>query len=88
MSQCANLTYHQKKQRRDTKQSKRLYKNLSEEEKNKKREYGKNRYCNMSEEKKQRFKKYQKKCRYAKKSLNIIMNKILFSCDLIVYAVI
>ena len=27
------------------------YRNLSEEEKNKKREYGKNRYCNMSEEK-------------------------------------
>ena len=32
----------------------------------------------MSEEKKQRLKKYQKKCRYAKKGLNIIMNKILF----------
>ena len=37
------------------------YRNLSEEEKNKKREYGKNRYCNMSEEKKQRLKEYQKK---------------------------
>ena len=32
---------------------------VSEEEKNKKREYGKNRYCNMSKEKK-RSKEYQK----------------------------
>ena len=30
---------------------------LTEEEKNKKREYGKNKYRNMSEEKKQRLKK-------------------------------
>ena len=32
------------------------YRNLSEEEKNKKREYGKNRYRNMPEERKQRLK--------------------------------
>ena len=44
------------------------YRNLSEEEKNKKREYGKNRYRNMSEEKKQRLKEYQKNYRKAKKS--------------------
>ena len=37
------------------------YRNLSEEDKNKKREYGRNRYHNMSEEKKQRLKEYQKK---------------------------
>ena len=43
------------------------YRNLSEEEKNKKREYGKNRYHNMSEEKKQRLKEYQKHYREAKK---------------------
>ena len=36
------------------------YRNLSEEEKNK-REYGKNRYLNMSEEKKKRSKESQKK---------------------------
>ena len=36
------------------------YKILSEEEKNKKREYGKNRYDNMSEERKQKLKEYQK----------------------------
>ena len=34
------------------------YRNLSEEEKNKTREYGKNTYSNMSEEKKQRLKEY------------------------------
>ena len=46
------------------------YKNLSEEEKNKKREYGKgkDRYRNMSEEKKQRLKEYQKNYRETKKS--------------------
>ena len=37
------------------------YRNISEEEKNKKREYWKNRYHNMSKEKKQRLKEYQKK---------------------------
>ena len=36
------------------------YKNLLEEEKNKKREYRKNRYHKMSEEKKARKKEYQK----------------------------
>ena len=41
---------------------------MSEEEKNKKREYGKNRYHNMSEEKKQKLKEYQKKYRETKKS--------------------
>ena len=44
------------------------YRNLSEVEKNKKREYGKNRYLNMSEEKKKRLKEYQKKYRDVKKS--------------------
>ena len=32
------------------------YRNLSQEEKNKKRKYGRNRYHNMSDEKKQRLK--------------------------------
>ena len=41
---------------------------MSEEEKNRKREYGKNRYCNMSEENKQTLKEYQKHYREAKKS--------------------
>ena len=44
------------------------YRNLSEEEKNKKTEYGKNRYRNMSNEKKQRLREYQKNYREAKKS--------------------
>ena len=50
------------------KQAKDKYRNLSEEEKNKKREYGKNRYHNMSEEKKQKLKEYQKKYFEVKKS--------------------
>ena len=36
------------------------YRNLSEEDKNKKREYGRNRYRNMSEEKTQKLKEYQR----------------------------
>ena len=44
------------------------YKNLSEERKNKKREYGRNRYHNMSKEKKQKLKAYQTIYRQAKKS--------------------
>ena len=51
------------------------YRNLSEEETNKKREYGKNGYHNMSEEKKKRLskkeyqkKEYQKNYREAKKA--------------------
>ena len=46
------------------------YKNLPEEEKNKKREYGKNRYHKMPEEKKARLKEYQKNI-IRLKSLNI-----------------
>ena len=41
--------------------------NLSEENKNKMREYGRNRYRNMSEEKKQKVKEYQKTYRETKK---------------------
>ena len=64
MSEITNLTYHQKKRNTIQNKAKVYYKNnkdrlkkqvrdkyrsLSEEEKNKKREYGKNRYHNMSE---------------------------------------
>ena len=52
------------------------YRNLSEEEKNKKREYEKNSYRNMSEENK-RLKEYQKIIA-RQKNLNIIVNKIVF----------
>ena len=60
-----------------TEQGRDRYKNLSEEEKNKTKEYGKNRYRNMSEEKKQRLTEYQKIIA-RQKSLNIIMNKVVF----------
>ena len=82
MSECADLTYYQRN--RDvilnrakhyendkeglSEQARDKYRNLSEEEKNKKTEYGKNSYRNMAKEKKQRLKKYQKNYREAKKS--------------------
>ena len=92
MSDCADLTYNQRKRdvilnrakdyyendkERLTGQARDKFRNLSEERKNKKREYGKNRYRNMSEEKKQRLKEFQKIIARLK-SLNIIMNKIVF----------
>ena len=49
---CENVKERIRKQRYK-------YRNLSEAEKNKKREYGRNRYHNMSEEKKQKLKEYQ-----------------------------
>ena len=49
-------------------QAKYKYRNLCEEDKNKKREYRKNRYRNMSEEKKQKLKEHKKNYREAKKS--------------------
>ena len=48
-----------------TDQAKDKYRNLPEEDENKKGEYGKNRYHNMSEEKKQRLKEYQNNYREA-----------------------
>ena len=44
------------------------YRNLSEEEKNKKKKYGRNRYHNISERGKQNLKEYQKNYREATKS--------------------
>ena len=71
MSENTDLTYYQRNRERLKKQARDKYKNLSEEEKNKKKEYGKNRYHNMSKENKQKLKEYQKNYREAKKSLNI-----------------
>ena len=82
MTECADLTYYQRNRdvilnrakdyyENDKKRlrvpARDKYRNLSEEEKNK-REHGKNRYQNMSEEKKQRLKEYRKIYREAKKS--------------------
>ena len=44
--------YYESYKKRLRRQARDKYRNLSEEEKNKKTEYGKNRYRNMSEEKK------------------------------------
>ena len=83
MNENTNLTYHQRnrdvilnrskdyygndKERLRT-QARDKYRNLSEEERNKKREHGKNRYLNMFEEKKQRLKEYQKNYREVRRS--------------------
>ena len=71
MSENTNLTYYQKNRDailnrykdcyanikgRLIKQARDKYRNLSEEEKNRKREYGINRHRNMSEEEKRRLK--------------------------------
>ena len=92
MSESADLTYYQKNRdvilnrakdyyendnKRLREQARVKYRNISEEEKNKKREYWKKRYHNMAEQKKQRLKEYQKII-VRQKSLNIIMNKIVF----------
>ena len=68
MSENTDLTYYQRNKERLKKQARDKYRNLPEEEKNKKREYGKNRNHNMHEKKKQKLKEYQKNYRKAKKS--------------------
>ena len=83
VSEYADLTYYQRNRdvilnraidyykngkTRLREQARNKYRNLSEEEKNKKSEYGKNRYLNMCKEKKKRLKEYQKNYREAKKS--------------------
>ena len=76
-----NTTYYQRNREimlnrakyyyKNDKERLRGYRNLSEEDKEKKREYGKNMYRNMSEEKKQKLKEYQKqRYRKAKESRN------------------
>ena len=59
--------YYENNKERLRELAKNKYRNLSEENKNKKK-YGNNRYHNMSEEKKQRLKEYQKNYREARKS--------------------
>ena len=71
--------YYENGKERLREQARDKYRNLSEEDKKKQREYGKNRYHDMSEEKKQKLKEYQKKKKSrSKKSLNLIMSKIVF----------
>ena len=59
------------------------YRNLSDEEKNIKREYGIKRRRNMSDKEEKRLKEYQKNYREAKKSQYIII-KWFFNCDIII----
>ena len=59
--------YYENNKERLRVQARDKYRNLPEEEKNK-REYGTNRCCNMSEENKEKPKEYQKNYRKAKNS--------------------
>ena len=85
MSECQSVeeTYYQgtrdkilNRAKNDKKKIK--YRNLSEEEKNKKREYGRKRYRNMSKEQKEKLKEYQR-IALRLKNLNLIINKTNFS---------
>ena len=66
MSENTDLTYQKNKERLRV-QARDKHRNLSEEVKNEKREYGKNRYRSMSGEKKQRLQEYQKTIKRQKK---------------------
>ena len=100
MSKSTALTYYQKNRdvilnrakdyyendkERLKEQARDKYRKLSEEEKNKKREYGRKRYLNMSKIEK-KTQKYIKNITVRVKSLNLIINKIVFNYNLIVYA--
>ena len=50
MSENTDLTYYQRNKKRLKVQARDKYRSLSEEEKNKKREYGKNRYQNIDDD--------------------------------------
>ena len=63
----ANDYYENDRKKRLREQARDKYRNISEEEKNKKWEYGRKRYGSMSIEEKQKLKEYQKNCRRAKK---------------------
>ena len=62
------------------------YWNLSEEEKNKKREYGRNRYHIMSKEEKQKLREYQKNYLESNKSKNtwFFIDLIMTLCFLVI----
>ena len=60
--------YENNKELLRERESKKKYRELSEEEKNIKREYGKKRYHNMFEEDKKKLKEYRKNYREAKKT--------------------
>ena len=100
MSKSTALTYYQKNRdvilnrakdyyendkERLKEQARDKYRKLSEEEKNKKREYGRKRYRNMSKIEK-KTQNYIKNITVRVKSLNLIINKIVFNYNLIVYA--
>ena len=102
MSECADLTYYQRNQsiilnrakyyyendkERLRKHARDKYRNLSEEEKNKKKKNMDTTYTAICLKKRNKDLKNIKKSILRSKSLNIITNKIVFYYDLIVHAV-
>ena len=69
--------YYENNRERLRYQAKDKYRNLSEEDKNIKREYGKNRYQNMSEKSNKNLKNIKKVIK-RQKSLHIMINEIVF----------
>ena len=63
--------YHENNKKRLKVQVRNTNRELSNKEKNIKREYGRNGYQNMSEAGKQKLKEYQKKSSQSKKKINI-----------------
>ena len=63
--------YHENNKKRLKVQVRNTNRELSNKEKNIKREYGRNGYQNMSEEGKQKLTEYQKKSSQSKKKINI-----------------
>ena len=60
------------------KQGKNKYRELSEEEKNTKREYWRNRYLNASKKRKKKQKNIKKDNIVRLRSLNLVVNKVAF----------
>ena len=61
ISREASTGYYQRNKGKIKKKSGDRYQNLSDEEKNGKREYGRERYKNLSEDEKQRLVEYRKR---------------------------
>ena len=69
MTRHASAKYYRKKNRKDFKKSRERYQKLSEEKKNKKREYGHEQDKNISEDEKQKLVEYRKRYYEMQKNL-------------------
>ena len=80
MTRQASAKYYQKnKEKVEKKKSRKRYQNLSEEEKNKRQEYGHERYKNLSEDEKQKLVEYRKRYYEMLKITEMSLNKVFVS---------